>query len=218
MNLKRAYSLTKEFSSNSYHHGKLIYTPSITDIITFSQKQGNETTIYLTMTNTDNESFKMRFGDISDFTNKIMNKTIRPDGKIIPDKIYTSHGFVDISEFQEALDKINNLPRVIDYNIFEGDSIPTRSLFDGVYFLETGEIIFQFKRNKRIPFMNESSYIQSNQIGKRMLVKVFLNEDYKFEAVDLPRLKKTEDKILAVYPDYDLTDDIEKFILKNNKD
>jgi len=218
MDLKKAHNLTQKFTSNSHHYGRIEYTPELTDEITFVQQNGRDLVIYLDIKREGSTPFKMRFGDAYNFIQKIILKDIRPNGNKIPNKVYTSQGFVSTAEFQEAKDLLDSLPQPIDYEHFLTESVQTRDLYDGIYFLETGEIVLQFKVLTKNRFPNSRYSDMYQYIGKRLLVKVLLNEDNKFEVVGLPRVKNAKDKVLAPYPDAILEETINEFIQNNIKD
>ena len=216
MTLKKAYNLTKAFSKKSYHYGTQDYTPSSTDKISYLQHNGNELTIYLNINKEDNTSVKMRFGEAYEFINRLMSKTIIVDGRSIVDSVYTSQGLVSMDEFKEAEDIMNNIPQPFNYEEFLTESVPLKDLYDNVYILETGEIALYFKVNTSNRFPGESQYLLNNKEGKRMFAKVLLNEEGKFEVVETPRVRKSEDKVLSLYPDAILSETLNSFIVGNN--
>jgi len=215
MNLKTAYNLTKKFSKKSYHYGAQEYTPSSSDKINYLQHSGNELTIYLNIKKEGLNSVKMRFGEAYEFINKLMNKTIVIDGNEILNSVYTSTGLVSSSEFKEAEDMMNNLPRPYNYEDFLTESVSLKELHDNIYILESGETVLYFKVEAQKVFPGESPYLLNNKIGKRMFAKVLLNEDREFEVVESPRVRKSDDIVLSLYPDAILSKELEDFIENN---
>ena len=216
MNLKTAYNLTKKFSSKSYHYGSQEYTPSSNDKIKYLQKNGNELVIYLDIKKEGSNSVKMRFGEAYKFINKIMFKDINVYGNTIIDSVYTSEGFVTLDKFKEAEDTINNLPQLIDYEMFLTESVSLKEMHDNVDILESGEMVLYFKLENAKRFPGESPYLLSAKKGKRMFAKVLLNDDNKFEVVETPRVRKTDDIVLSLYPDALLTDELNEFVISND--